>query len=582
MKIVRYRFLFLLVFAFFFVLLMVGLFTDTYIRKFLEQQHMKQIVSEVETLERVFNQDLQYGIEINDAYLKQLVNENDADLALLDSNGAVRYTNHATLKVDLYFDVFREIQNKKQNYTILTKENRVYYIHPIKQLDQYLLYGTYYVGFMQIERQLWGMIIFVSLICVVLCTTLINKILQRYLDPIDQVTESLHAVIHGDHSKKIRTHPLNETHLLTLAMDQLLDYLEEITHEHSTNEAWMKTLIENMSAGLILIDEKGCIQIVNRYLEGLIHVSRKACIGKIYHQALEQKDIVQMIEEVFNKEKKIEKQIVLKEGMKQIDLSVHGAPIVSSRTQWRGVVVVFHEITKLKRLEKTRKDFVANVSHELRTPVTSIKGFTETLLEGAYKDEVITHEFLTIIQKESTRMENLVKDLLELSQIEKQDFTLTLSKVNVTEIVHTVIKMLHTALEEKNIVMTFSEEKDFYILADEQRLIQIIVNILTNAKNYTPPNGQIRVEINENIIKNRLEIQISDTGIGIPETDLPRIFERFYRADRARSRDSGGTGLGLSIVKHLMQAHQGRIKVSSKVGEGTTFTLIFPKDIKIK
>ena len=142
--------------------------------------------------------------------------------------------------------------------------------------------------------------------------------------------------------------------------------------------------------------------------------------------------------------------------------------------------------------------------------------------------------------------------------------------------------MLHTALEEKNIVMTFSEEKDFYILADEQRLIQIIVNILTNAKNYTPPNGQIRVEINENIIKNRLEIQISDTGIGIPETDLPRIFERFYRADRARSRDSGGTGLGLSIVKHLMQAHQGRIKVSSKVGEGTTFTLIFPKDIKIK
>ena len=225
---------------------------------------------------------------------------------------------------------------------------------------------------------------------------------------------------------------------------------------------------------------------------------------------------------------------------------------------------------------------MANVSHELRTPVTSIKGFTETLLEGAYKDEVITHEFLTIIQKESTRMENLVKDLLELSQIEKQDFTLTLSKVNVTEIVHTVIKMLHTALEEKNIVMTFSEEKDFYILADEQRLIQIIVNILTNAKNYTPPNGQIRVEINENIIKNRLEIQISDTGIGIPETDLPRIFERFYRADRARSRDSGGTGLGLSIVKHLMQAHQGRIKVSSKVGEGTTFTLIFPKDIKIK
>lgn len=143
MKIVRYRFLFLLVFAFFFVLLMVGLFTDTYIRKFLEQQHMKQIVSEVETLERVFNQDLQYGIEINDAYLKQLVNENDVDLALLDSNGAVRYTNHATLKVDLYFDVFREIQNKKQNYTILTKENRVYYIHPIKQLDQYLLYGTY-------------------------------------------------------------------------------------------------------------------------------------------------------------------------------------------------------------------------------------------------------------------------------------------------------------------------------------------------------------------------------------------------------------------------------------------------------
>ena len=369
---------------------------------------------------------------------------------------------------------------------------------------------------------------------------------------------------------------------MTQATNDLLTYLEDITKEHLTNEARIKTLIENMSAGLILIDEKGYIQIVNRYLESLIHVHRKDCIGKIYHTAFEQKDMIAIIEEVFINEKKIERQMVMREGLKEKYLNVHGAPIMSNREKWRGVVVVFHDITKLKRLEKTRKDFVANVSHELRTPVTSIKGFTETLLEGAYKDEAITYEFLTIIQKESTRMENLVKDLLDLSQIEKQDFTLNLSNVNITELVHTISKMLMPAIEEKNIELSIQAEQDLFIWADEQRLIQIIVNILTNAKNYTPKEGKIFVEIIDNEAKNRVEVKISDTGIGIPEKDLSRIFERFYRADRARSRDSGGTGLGLSIVKHLMQAHHGKVKVTSKIGEGTTFTLIFRKDAGLK
>lgn len=575
MKTVRYRFLFLLSFGFFIVLLTVGLFTDTYTKTFMQREFIKQTKLEAQSLELYMS--MQLDAPIDDEFLKSVTQSRAVELAIYNRSGELLHSNSRSGELELWSNVVKDKIDKGKEYFISTENHRLYYVYELKQLDGYLMYGTNNIQYVKVEIQIWGMLVIVFIICVVICGTLINRILQRYFNPIDAVTYSLQAAVEGNHSKKILVHEQNETRLMTLATDEILDYLEDISKEHSTNEAWMKTLIENMSAGLILIDEKGYVQVLNRYLEQLIHVNRKSCIGRIYHEAIENKEITAMIEEIFMKEEKLEQQLLIQNGLKERYLLIHGAPIMSSRAKWRGVVVVFHDITTMKRLEKTRKDFVANVSHELRTPVTSIKGFTETLLEGAYKDESITYEFLTIMQKESARMESLVRDLLELSQIEKQDFSLDLTNVNLTEIVQNVLTMLKPSLDEKQIAVVFESIGDACVLGDEQRITQVVINILSNAKNYTPPNGEVYIKVMENIPKQAVEIEVRDTGIGIPEKDLPRIFERFYRADRARSRDSGGTGLGLSIVKHLMQAHQGKVKVESRVGEGSTFTLHFPK-----
>jgi two-component system, OmpR family, phosphate regulon sensor histidine kinase PhoR len=225
-----------------------------------------------------------------------------------------------------------------------------------------------------------------------------------------------------------------------------------------------------------------------------------------------------------------------------------------------------------------RKDFVANVSHELKTPITSIKGFTETLLDGAMKDEQTLEYFLTIILKESDRLQTLIQDLLELSKIEQQGFKLNIQPVNIKEILDEIIIILQNKANDKEIDLSLISERDnIYISGDSYRLKQIFINIINNGITYTPKGGKVTVTIEEN--QHEVFVHVQDTGIGIKEEEIPRIFERFYRVDKARSRNSGGTGLGLAIVKHLVEAHQGQIKVKSKLGEGTTFTVKLKKEV---
>ena len=229
--------------------------------------------------------------------------------------------------------------------------------------------------------------------------------------------------------------------------------------------------------------------------------------------------------------------------------TVYGAPVIGHHGNWLGIIVVTHDITKLKRLEEIRKDFVANVSHELRTPITSIKGFTETLLDGAINDPDASKQFLEIIQKESDRLHFLINDLLELSGIEREGFHLQLTNVVIADIVDNAMKIVTGLLEKKKMNTVINIQSDISVEADFDRLIQVLVNLLTNAINYSKEETTITINVSET--DDEAIIEIRDEGMGIDRTELPRLFERFYRVDRARSRDSGGTGLGLAIVKHL-------------------------------
>ena len=240
-----------------------------------------------------------------------------------------------------------------------------------------------------------------------------------------------------------------------------------------------------------------------------------------------------------------------------------------------GLVVVIQDVTKQQKLDQMRKEFVANVSHELRTPLTTVKIYTETLIDGAIDDRENAMHFLSVMEKEADRMTALVQDLLELSRIDNKQIQLKFVLIELKDIIEEVVEaqQVHIANKGHTLKVNFDETTSYFIRGDVFRIRQILHNILSNAIKYTVEEGTITISMHK--ANRKIQIAVSDTGMGIPQEDIQRIFERFYRVDKARSRKLGGTGLGLSIAKELMALHNGDISIQSKVGEGTTVTLTF-------
>ena len=257
-------------------------------------------------------------------------------------------------------------------------------------------------------------------------------------------------------------------------------------------------------------------------------------------------------------------------------LSVRGTPLPGRPSP--GAVFVFHDVTELRRLERMRQDFVANASHELKTPLASIKAYTETLLDWALHDETVNSRFLQGIDEQVERLNQLILDLLSLARIEAGHEPFDHRPLQLVPVVEACVEAHRSRAETKNLNLTFEPgalDATALVLADEEAIRQIVDNLIDNAINYTPEGGSVSVSCFGD--HDEACIEVGDTGIGIPRDDLPRIFERFYRVDKARSRELGGTGLGLSIVKHLMQSIGGQIDVASRVGSGSKFTVHIPR-----
>jgi two-component system phosphate regulon sensor histidine kinase PhoR len=265
----------------------------------------------------------------------------------------------------------------------------------------------------------------------------------------------------------------------------------------------------------------------------------------------------------------------------EIELSERGAlfkvrmvPLEMVGKGGRSLLLFLHDITEEKKVETIKKDFVANVSHELRTPLASIKGYAETLLDGAMEERETLMEFLRVIDRHATRMSRLIDDLLVLSRLESHELPMVMSQVDLKELVSGVVKGFEKqARDKKGIAIAVSIPEGLpKALGDRDRLEQVVVNLLDNAIKYTTSGGGVSVSASSE--DDRVRVEVRDTGIGIPEGDLPRIFERFYRVDKARSRELGGTGLGLAIVKHIIQGHGGRLHVESAPGKGSAFSFV--------
>jgi two-component system sensor histidine kinase VicK len=267
---------------------------------------------------------------------------------------------------------------------------------------------------------------------------------------------------------------------------------------------------------------------------------------------------------------------------KEFDLSVGNRMIkayfvvfTGEHNKAEGVIAVLHDVTEQQRLENMRKEFVANVSHELRTPLTSIKSYAETLLDGAVDDRESAMHFLSVINSEADRMTRLVKDLLQLSRLDNQQLQWNFEEISLVELVKSSVERMELeAGSRRQALQCFVLGEIPFIEADYGRLEQVVFNLLSNAIKYTPEGGTVTVYIGK--IVNDVYFKVADTGIGIPDNDLPRIFERFYRVDKARSREMGGTGLGLAIAKEIVEAHGGAINITSQIGFGTEVTVQLP------
>src|SRR5690606_34008071 len=267
-------------------------------------------------------------------------------------------------------------------------------------------------------QQVWIALFVCLTIALVVILSLIVRITSSYTKPIDAATKAVNELAKGDYRARTYEDYVSSAGLLGQSINIVARNIEDMTKSYEMQHDRLHTLIENMGSGLLFIDSKGYINIFNRSINEIFSFEQEDLKGQLYYEAFTQKEIVKLVEEIFMTERNLRRQIHLKIGNDQNDFEVYGAPILGANVEWKGVVLVFHDISDLKRLEQMRKDFVANVSHELRTPITSIKGFAETLLDGAMNDREVLQEFLTIILNESDRLQVLIQDLLDLSKME--------------------------------------------------------------------------------------------------------------------------------------------------------------------
>ena len=377
----------------------------------------------------------------------------------------------------------------------------------------------------------------------------------------------------GDFSRKVRVYGNDEIGQLAIAFNHLTNQLQESQSTTEGERRKLASVLENMTDGVIATDRKGRVSLINDSALAMLRLTRDLVLNRPISSILG-----------VEPEYAFEDLIQLKESI-ALDFSTDEQPYILratfSVTQREtgfvnGLIVVLHDNTEQEKIDMERREFVSNVSHELRTPLTTMRSYLEALADGAWKDKEIAPSFLHVTQTETERMIRLVNDLLKLSRMDSQDYDLNMEWVEFNHFFDSIIERFEFSKSQDVDFKRLLPNVDFFVEIDTDKMTQVIDNIISNALKYSPDGGEIRFGVTQS--DDMIKVMISDDGMGIPKTNVKRIFERFYRADRARSRAMGGTGLGLAIAREMIMAHGGEIWADSEEGKGTTIYFTLPME----
>ena len=405
--------------------------------------------------------------------------------------------------------------------------------------------------------------IFFSALIIALFALLGALIFSRSLSkPISELNAASHKLATGDFNVRVFLKNRDEIKELGDSFNYMVEKIRELFTELSLKQEQLNSIISSIQEGLLVFDKSGKIILSNESFKKIIE--ENDIEDKFYWEAVRVPQFADLIKKVTEEGKSY----IAEELPLQDKFFICSVTFLESREE---TVVILYDITEMKNVEKIKKDFVVNVSHELRTPLTAIKGFVETLEESVEEEN---QNFVEIIKRNTNRLINIVEDLLVLSELEEKGTTLELEELHLKEMVERILKIFEFRIEEKGLTLVLHVENEIPpIMADAFKLEQALINLIDNAVKYTE-KGTIALSLRH--IDNQIMIEIKDTGIGIPEEHIPRIFERFYVVDKSRSKRLGGTGLGLSIVKHIVLLHNGTLQVASPPSQGTTFSITLP------
>ena len=412
--------------------------------------------------------------------------------------------------------------------------------------------------------------IFISLFAAVVALMLSHRINK----PISEMIAGAKRFGEGDLEHRLYVTQSGELQQLAEAMNHMAAHLDDrirtVTHQH--NE--IQTMLSSMVEAIIAVNTEEHIIRFNHAASALFKVPEKEAEKKNISEVVRNTELVEFIQSTLSSKAPQEADIVMLDEKRTIQ--ARGTRLRDSEGENIGGLIVLNDITQLKRMEAVRRDFVANVSHELKTPITSIKGFVETLKDGAMHEPDTADRFLEIVSKHTDRLNAIIEDLLKLSRLEDEGVEIEFEKASIRKIIQDAVMVCQKKADRKKIAVKIDCEEDISAEVNPPLLEEALVNLIDNAIKYSTEGCDIDIVGNKS--NNMIQIAVKDCGPGIQQKHLPRIFERFYRIDRARSRDIGGTGLGLSIVKHIVQTHQGEVTVESTVGEGSCFTIHLPQN----